>query len=421
MLFYQTLAIFLDSVVRLKEIVRTRKFWFCVCSFFLTMVIYTNKRSFGTVSGVLQESLGVSKGLLNIIPSMFFFVYIIGAWLGPVVDRNPTRWILVGVTGGVVGFLGCSLNTHSYPLFLSFSIVAAFGSMMAYFGISSFSIRPDEFGTTWFFVPESLARTFAPALLTVPAIFMGMKFDAEWLFLGIACAVVLFAILFYLVIKKLPYRKNPHAPVIIHKWIKEQDYWANVLAGISFDSSPALISTSFLFIFRQNGTSDMWAAIYYLGYFGVFGVLGRIFFAEFGHRVSTRLGVSIGIAFITLGLILIPTGFYGECVGLALVGFGMGPGTSNQRCYFGDRYGQEQIMSRAGSMYTGIVPFSTAIIIMSGFISDSLGNYFLVYWILATVTAFASMTYMSEKNINWVNRKNSIWESRRDSRKEISF
>lgn len=410
---------FLNIAVRLNEIMRTRRFWFCVLSFFLTLTIYVNKRSFGTVSGSLQESLGVSRGKLNVIPSMFFFSYIIGAWLGPMVDRNPTRWIFIGVSGVFVGFLGCSLSTHSYPFFLSFAILTAFGSVMAYFGISSFSMRPNEFGTTWFFVPESLARTLSP-LIFAPAIIMGMKFDAGWIFGGIACAVVLFSILFYLVIRKLPYEENPNAKPVIKEWSKEDDYWINVLAGISFDSSPALITTSYLFVFRQSGVSDMWAAIYFLCISCIVGTIGRFAFAKFGNRVSTRLGVAIGIAFISIGLLLIPTGFYGACIGIALFSFGMGPGTSNQRCYFGDRRGPSQIMSRTGAMYTGIVPCSTAIIIVSGVMFDNFGNYYLVYWILAAITAFASMAYLSlsGEKIAWVKRKNSIWEHEREKRRE---
>lgn len=377
-------------------------------SFLLVVIVYSIKRSFSVVADILQMTLQINRTQLMLIPSIFSFSPVVGAVLGPLVDRNPIKWLFVGGAGLAIGFVGWSFSIYDYHMFLFFAFLTAVSAVVTYYSTSCFAIRPIGYGKTYDYIPEGMSRSLAPIIFAVPAFLSMLRFNVCWIFIGLAIASFVFVWLFYFSVRRLVYKPNPKASIIIHKWWKERDYWANIFTGIAFEGSAVMLGSNFTKIFKVYGLNPQNALIYFLCLFCGFNAFGRILWSWFGYQISTRLGISFGIAFIAIGLFLMSIGsFMATCIGLALIGFGGGTGVGNGRCYLGDRYGQEQIMSRVGPIQTIANPLSAGMVLLSGVAYDLFKNfnaYFIVYSLMAIGI---SLFFISEKNISWANKLNS--------------
>jgi MFS family permease len=388
-----------------------RKIILYVDTFFLVTVLYFMKRSFGTVEGMLKVSLGVKEGLVTLIPAMFLLAFLLGSVLGPRIDRKPIRWLFVGLIGTVVGFAGCSFSVYHFFAFLFFSALTAVSSSALYYVSNSFLARADGLGRTWDFLSDGLSRTFAPVIFAIPVVLFVTKEEENlfWIFMSLSVIVAFLGVFLYLSVRNLPYKKNSSARFILHWWIKKRDYWGNLLIGLAYELTGAIIGTHYRTLSKGFGGGKK-EDISLLLVFCACSFVGRFFWITFGHKISTRLGLVGGAAFMVLGFLLMPLGLTNAYLGMAIVGFGAASGIANHRCYVGDRYGQEQLISRVGSIGTPQCVISAAMLSSTGWLYQFFGNFKMAFWGWAVFIVFIIVFFISERNIEWASPKNSKME-----------
>jgi len=370
--------------------------------FGVLLVEYSFRRAFGVVLAPLSQALGVAPESLSSVPAYFIWATAGGVLVGRLMDRNPRVGLFLGQVISFAGFMAIGLWLSGIASFKILIAVAAIGSMMIGLGLNSFLIKINDFGRTWDLLAIGLARTLAPAMFVVFSLGLFLRgVGASWLFVILAAWQAFFTMVFYLSVRDLSLRKNPSPQKrLIWSWAKKADFWRIVLILSLYESIATIVGISF-----TSFRADKWI----IGA-ALVGVACRFFWTKIGNTYNTRWPLVAGPLLMALAIIMMPMGGWLTAAGFLVFGFGSSSGLMSFRCYLGDRYGQEEIGVRLGSVF---VAYSLAAGLIVSFFQPMLklfGGFQSLFVFYAVLIVAIVIFFASERNIKWKRPRNGVME-----------
>lgn len=386
------------------------------------MAVYSLKRAFDVLALPLAQTLGIGREDVLNIPAMFPWMAVLAFYLGPKIDRKPLAWFLGGGMLVVFGFWGMAAFHSSYGIFLIFVIAMALGMLVYESGVVSFLIRPFGFGLTYDLISIGVARSATPIVIFLVLLTFWKSMGLGSVFLVMGAIVALAVFLIWRQIRDLEYVPNLQARIVLKEWAKRSDFWRLVAIFTCYEGMTIMVASNFRYIMEKyyhfNGNE---AVIWYLVLFCGFGIVGRCAWAWNGNFISTRLSLILGLLMMALGMWLMTAGPFAVYFAFALLGLGSSAAVVNLRPMVGDRYGQEEIMSRCGAVISVQALVSMLIVKSSGLMERNwswqlpdaiwsgapIWNMFqILFFLYGLYILAAAWFFAAEKDIVWKNKLN---------------
>lgn len=360
--------------------------------------------AYGNYALAFAQSFNADRATINIGYTMVLLLGNLGsAPVGMMAERWPIRGVaLLGVLGTATGFALVSTASSILQVLLVFSTLIALadiciGTVVTNILVSHWFERRRAFAIGLSVIGTAVAAVIFPPLTDI--LFSRVGWRATFLIYAVLMLVLVPPIWFLARLpgsiaehERLPValRRPDGPPISLNELFRSPAFWIVTLTiGAMIGANTGTMVSIVAFAVSRGFSSLEGSAL--LSAIGATSVIGKLAFGIAADRLSPVIALRIGLVLMASGLLVLAAGLLYPMLfaGAMLFGFGLGAmlpvwGGIVAKIFGLGSYGRALGWTRAA-----MAPISMVCPVIAGLISDSTGDYTLVWAVFAALLALS--------------------------------